>query len=273
MFDTLEFFTKRPGIFDGADTAALWADPHVARQMLALHLEPGHGIASRPHAEIAEMAGWIADDLDLRGKRLTDLGCGPGLYAAHFAAAGADVTGLDLSEIALDHARRVACPVGTFRCANYLDDPLPGTDVATLIYGDVCALSPAQRGRLFAKVRGALAPGGTFVLDAFPPAQFETREEDSEVALRLMDGFWAAGDYVGLRRTYLYPEHSTALDRYLIVEPHRQRQVDTWLQYLSPEALTQALEAAGFRSEPARDAVSGQPWAGGGRPFALVAHA
>ncbi|RYH10137.1 cyclopropane-fatty-acyl-phospholipid synthase family protein [Tropicimonas sp. IMCC6043] len=273
MFDILNDFTARPALFAGFDTAALWADPHVAQQMLKLHLAPEHGIASRRHAEIDAMCRWIDAEIGLAGTRLTDLGCGPGLYARRFHAAGTRVTGLDLSAPSLAHAREVACPEGRFVEGDYLHDPLPEADVVTLIYGDVCAMPEAARHRLFGRVRETLPPGGRFVLDAFPPAGFDAREEGAEIGRRLGDGFWAAGDYVGLRATFLYPEALAALDRYLIVEPERQREVFAWLQYLAPARLAAELEACGFESGPARDAVTGAPWEGGERPYALVARA
>ncbi|MBI1912271.1 MAG: bifunctional 2-polyprenyl-6-hydroxyphenol methylase/3-demethylubiquinol 3-O-methyltransferase UbiG [Deltaproteobacteria bacterium] len=48
----------------------------------------------------------------LGGKRLLDIGCGGGLLAERFANAGAIVTGIDLSPVAIDAAKRHAAETG-----------------------------------------------------------------------------------------------------------------------------------------------------------------
>ncbi|WP_121938739.1 hypothetical protein [Eilatimonas milleporae] len=90
-------------------------------------------------------------------------------------------------------------------------------------------------------------------------------------ARRLDDGFWAPGDYVGLKATFLYAEHTTVLDRYLIVEPSGTRRVHTWLEYMTPDGLSADLAEAGLISGPALDAVRGTPWRRDDQPFALIA--
>jgi SAM-dependent methyltransferase len=44
---------------------------------------------------------------DLRGKRLLDLGCGPGDYSLFFAERGAEVTAIDYSAVAIDQLQAV----------------------------------------------------------------------------------------------------------------------------------------------------------------------
>ncbi len=74
---------------------------------------------------------------------------------------------------------------------------------------------------------------------------------------RLMDGFWAPGDYFGFLTTYLYDQEKLALDRYLIVEHERRREVFNWLQYFAPETITAELRANGFSVEEIVDVLSG----------------
>ncbi|MCW4020633.1 MAG: methyltransferase domain-containing protein [Candidatus Bathyarchaeota archaeon] len=45
---------------------------------------------------------------DLQGKRLIDIGCGPGVYSLELAKRGADVLGVDISQKMLDKARNNA---------------------------------------------------------------------------------------------------------------------------------------------------------------------
>jgi len=49
---------------------------------------------------------------DLAGKKVLDIGCGGGLLAEKFAGAGASVTGIDLSPVAIEAARKHAGETG-----------------------------------------------------------------------------------------------------------------------------------------------------------------
>lgn len=275
MYKQLVAFSDKPAAFSAYTVRTLWTDPHIAGQMLAHHLNPAHDIASRNPAAIRSVTQWIDKRLGVAGQRLCDLGCGPGLYAAEFAQFGAQVTGCDFSESSLAYARSAAGQAGhdiVYSQTDYLADPLPeDQDVIVLIYGDICALSPAQRQHLLSKVYRALRPGGTFILDAFPQAHFEAREEMVQFSRRLMDGFWSAVDYFGFQQTFLYPGTCLALDRYLIVEAHRSFEVFNWLQYFQPQDLAGEVMAAGFEVEDPVDAVTGLAWTDPERMFALVA--
>lgn len=66
-----------------------------------------------PTPELADFIDRLAP-----GASVLDLGCGPGISCAHFAAAGFDVTGLDASEALLDVARRIA-PAAHFVVAGF----------------------------------------------------------------------------------------------------------------------------------------------------------
>ena len=57
--------------------------------------------------------GWIQSFVNLEGKKVLDVGCGGGILAESMAQAGADTTGIDLSEKALKVAELHALEVGT----------------------------------------------------------------------------------------------------------------------------------------------------------------
>ena len=57
------------------------------------------------HALNPARLGYVADRIELRGARVLDVGCGGGLLSESLAAAGADVTAIDLAPGLLKVAR------------------------------------------------------------------------------------------------------------------------------------------------------------------------
>ena len=272
MFSVFKSLAERPEPFAHADASQLWTRPHIASQMLGFHLDASHDMASRRPEKIDQTVDGIANETPLAGQSVLDLGCGPGLYARRFADKGAVVHGVDFSERAIAYAR-AHVPAATFGVGNYLEEDLgvDRFDLAVLIYEDVCALSPGSRACLFHKVNAALRPGGLFILDALSRPQFEKLEVETVIENRLMDGFWSASDYVGVKQTILYRDSSIALDRYTIVEPGGHWTVHNWLEYFEPSALLHELAAAGLvQHGPARRQDWTSAWSGEAASFFLV---
>ncbi len=271
MFELLQHLVRKPDLFEAFDTATLWTDPHVAKVMLELHLDDETALASRPFAQIAAMAEWLSNEVPLEGKALSDLGCGPGLYSEQFQKHGAKVTGIDISATSIDYANGRSIPGAEFIVGSYHDDILPPSDVTTLIYGDICAMPRDKRKSLFARIRSRLSDGGQLILDCFAPSSMKNWQEGLVVEKNLDDGFWAPEPYFGIQQTFLYPAETTVLDKYLILEPSRQRWVYNWLQFLTPEQLSEELELAGFRAGKPRTITTGDVWSGEDDIYCLIA--
>ena len=250
MFDVPADFTSRPECYSVLTSETLWTDPHISEQMLSFHLDSGSALASRPPDQIDAAVAWLDTRVSLRGKRVTDLGCGPGLYTERFHDSGAIVTGLDWSACSLAHAKSRALATRrqiSYSLADYTQDPLPtGTDLFTLIYYDFCALSPAQRHALLLRIREALATGGLLAMDVYAMPAFERFDETVMIEYGLMNGFWSANEYIGAKKSFKYVDERATLERYLIVEEDRYWSVFNWLQYFSVSSLTEELERAGF---------------------------
>jgi SAM-dependent methyltransferase len=276
MYQQLAAFDRRPEPFSVYTTERLWTDPHIGQQMLAYHLAPDIDAASRKAATIDATVAWLDARFQLAGKHVLDLGCGPGLYASRMATRGASVTGLDFSPVSIAHAR-AHIPAGAeldYVEGNYLRSlPPRPADLVTLIYGDYCALSPDRRRALLDQVRSVLAPDGRFVFDVYAPAQFVELRESVEFGHRLMDGFWASGDYYGFKRTWLYTEPLISLERYLIVSPDRCFEIFNWMQYFDPSRIAAEIAEAGFTATAFLDIVTGAAWQPGATPFFVVAEA
>ncbi len=277
MFESLQDISHRPEPFSRYTAKELWTRPHLARQMLHFHLDQQTELASRPFENIDRVVHWIDSQLGLSGKSICDLGCGPGLYAQRFTARGAKVTGVDFSEHSLEYARRKAAEDQQsilYLEADYMADDLPaGFDIVTLIYTDFSVLSPTQRATLLGRIRGMLNPDGRFVMDVAGTGLLKAKQESTHIEDKLMGGFWAEGDYVGIQRSFVYPQQKLSLDRYVIVEPGETWQVFNWFQYFTPQDLQQELNAAGFAVGQMAGDLTGEPLETDGDFIAVIAHA
>ena len=73
----------------------------------------------------------ILDEIDLKGKRILDLGCGDGYYSIYLNKRGAEVVGVDLSSNMVKLAKKNAKKHG-------LEIPFYETNGNTLNFGDEC---------------------------------------------------------------------------------------------------------------------------------------
>ena len=262
MYETLRNLAVRPEPYSLMTIKDLWTRPHIARQMLACHLDQDNYLASRPIAVIEEIVDWLDGELSLAGKRICDLGCGPGLYSSRLAQRGADVTGVDFSPTAIAYAESQASPADTglaYLVADYLRDDLPGGfDVITLIYYDYGALSPADRHALLRRIRKWLNPGGVLVMDVLTDAAVPQMTEQVLIEERLMGGFWAESDYVGIHRTWVYQDQALSLDHYAIEELSDHWEILNWMQYFSSHRLVRELEEAGYSIRSLTETLTGE---------------
>lgn len=260
MYELLLDFSKRPEPFSRYTAKELWTRPHLAKQMLDFHLSQDTDLASRRTEFIDQAVDWIDDRINLTGKAVCDLGCGPGLYAERFASKGAEVTGVDFSSHSLEYAERHGSRSVRYVEADYLLDDLPtGFDLVSLIYTDLCSLSSTQRRQLLQRMRLMLNSGGHIVLDVVGIASLRAKKEETIVEHRMMDGFWAPDDYIGMQRTFVYMKESLSLDRYLIIQPNENWQIFNWAQHFTPLSIEKELRDAGFHVDHMAGDLSGAP--------------
>ncbi len=227
-----------------------WTDPHIARQMLAAHLDPNSDSASRRPETIQRSVEWLVQALGLQtGDRVLDLGCGPGLYAARLASHGLHVTGVDFSQSSIDYAQTYARQHRLeidYRCQDYLQlDEEAGFEAALLIYGDLCPLAPEKRRRLLANVRRALKPGGRFVLDVTTPI-LRQRYGLKNGWHAAQAGFWKGGPHLVLEQGFAY-EQDVYLDQYVVIEAGGTITVyRNWFQDYTAPRIRAELEENGF---------------------------
>lgn len=106
---------------------------------------------------------------DVAGRRVLDLGCGPGLYAEELVRRGAEVHGLDASPTLVARAR-ARVPSARFDVAD-LEAPLGGVPEAwaDVVLAALVIHHVERRAALLQEVRRALRPGGALVVSTTHP--------------------------------------------------------------------------------------------------------
>ena len=109
---------------------------------------------------------------DLPPGTAIDVGCGEGADVAWLASRGWRVTGVEISQVALDRAETHAREAGLADRTTWLhldatEDPLPGT--YNLVSAHFVHLRPGMRADLHRKLAAATAPGGPLLVVAHHP--------------------------------------------------------------------------------------------------------
>lgn len=261
--DVIKQLQEKPAPFTPGEPL-FWDDPHISAQMLKVHLDPSHDIASRRPATIQRSVDWLVASLGLQaGDAVLDLGCGPGLYAACLAEKGLHVTGVDYSRRSIEYAMQVARerhPDIDYRYQNYLTlEDENQYDATLLIYGDFCPLSPEQRSRLLGNVRRALKPGGYFVLDVTTRAHRQ-KHGNRNGWYAVEAGFWKPTPHLVLEEGFDYPEEAIYLDQAIVIENDGKVSVyRNWFQDYSRESITRELEVGGFAVQSVWNDLTGTP--------------
>jgi 2-polyprenyl-3-methyl-5-hydroxy-6-metoxy-1,4-benzoquinol methylase len=110
------------------------------------------------------------------GDRVLDVACGEGRNSVWLAGLGCEVTGIDVSPLALGKARRLADTHGVkveFAEVDIRDWQWQpnGFDAVVCIF--IQFAEPSQRTRLFEGIETTLTPGGLLVLQGYTPKQLE----------------------------------------------------------------------------------------------------
>jgi phosphoethanolamine N-methyltransferase len=128
-----------------------------------VHLVWGEGFLSPGGSDEVQC---IVAGLDLKGRRILDIGCGTGGPAVALARAGALVTAIDIEPLVLDRARRLAAAHGvadrlTFALVE--PGPLPFPDESfDIVFSKDALIHIADKRALYADVFRVLKTGGRF---------------------------------------------------------------------------------------------------------------
>ena len=275
MYEELKKINERPKPFEFYTASDLWTDEYLSKQMLSYHLNEDVDLSSRNTKFITCSVEWIDSCFDIRGKRVADFGCGPGLYTTRLAHKKANVTGIDFSSRSIQYARQTAKSEGLsieYVNQNYLEYETDDSyDLIIMIMCDFCALSPVQRKIMLSKFYKILNPGGFVLLDVYSLRAYDERQETAVYEQNQLNGFWSPEDYYGFLSTFKYDDEKVVLDKYTIVEKERTRVIYNWLQYFSAGTLHDEFLDCGFEIAQLYSDVAGTQFDPESKEFAIAA--
>lgn len=135
--------------------------------------------SGRPNARL------VAHVTGLAPGTAIDVGCGEGADAVWLASRGWQVTGVDVSQVALDRAREHATDAGVADRTAWLQvdllagDPLP--EAADLVSAQFMHLPAAVFEEVYGAIAGAVRPGGTLLVVGHHPADASTGLRNPEL--------------------------------------------------------------------------------------------
>ena len=118
-----------------------------------------------------------ADFAGARGLKVLEIGCGLGTDGAQFAEAGADYTGVDLTEAAVELARRrfeLFDLPGTFKTADAENLPFPDESF-DLVYSHGVLHHTPETGKAIQEIHRVLRPGGRAVVMLYHRGSYNYR--------------------------------------------------------------------------------------------------
>ena len=124
-------------------------------------------------ADLDPVTEVVAELVDLSGRRILDVGCGPGTVVCQLVRAfGAEALGVDASEKMIEAARREVGELARFEVGQA--EELPVEDESSDIALMRLTVHLVDRPLAFAELRRVLVPGGAVVITTTDPAGFES---------------------------------------------------------------------------------------------------
>jgi SAM-dependent methyltransferase len=225
---------------------SIWRDPHIQRQLLAVHLDDSTTAATRSPEAVRRTIDLLTAGL-APGASVLDLGCGPGRYAQQLADDGFDVTGVDFNRASIEYARQHVRGRLQYVEADYTRDlPAGPFDLVMLIYLDFGTHLPEVQRALLREVRRRLRPGGQLVLDYLHSAVADRHRPGRGWEASATSGFWAPGPHLVLSETTAEPQVLAQRIRYTLLTEREVRRFDVWEHCFTEDTIHSMLAEAGF---------------------------
>jgi 2-polyprenyl-3-methyl-5-hydroxy-6-metoxy-1,4-benzoquinol methylase len=247
--ELIKKLSNRPQLYEKG-TSVMWTDPYISKQLLELHINPVHDVASRSKVKIENISNWILERSNKPNMKILDLGCGPGLYAELLAKKGHSVIGVDFSENSIQYAIKQAKEKHLdieYLNKNYLDlDFNNQFDLIIMIYLDFCALLPKERDKVLENIYRALKKDGLFICDVVNERNIDKKTISQSWEVQ-DSGFWKNTPYITLTNGYHYPEAKVLANHHIVIGKNDAIDIYIfWSHYYEKDDLVSILESKGF---------------------------
>jgi SAM-dependent methyltransferase len=148
-----------------------WGEPEVSRRVLREHLDQGHDGASRRIHVVERHVRRLLRLLPAAPADILDAACGPGLYAVRLARRGYTVSGIDVGDAVLRHARTLAREARVTTTTAFRRQDLRTLtdreryDAILLIYFILEGFRRSQQPAVLRRLAAALRPGGRLIAE------------------------------------------------------------------------------------------------------------
>lgn len=272
--DQLKQLTDKPPLFEKMGSP-IWTDPHVCKELLACHLNLSNDAASRSLDAITKTIQFLRSQNFIKvGNKVLDLGCGPGLYAEKLAMQGISISGVDISESSIAHAKESARKQGLdieYQVLDFLNLSYENTfDVVMQIYGELNVFSPKDRDQLLKAIHLSLIPKGLFIFDI--TTRHHRMKQDTLSTWYISENdFWSKEKALVLESHIDYPEASAWLDQYIVLSDHSQKVFRNWFLDYTKDEIIEILDRAGFDVIMLMSDLKGTPYYEGSEWMGIVA--
>jgi len=248
-FELIEKLSKKPQLYQKG-TSVMWTDPYISKQLLKLHINPEHDIASRSKSKIENISHWILKHSDKPKMKILDLGCGPGLYTELLAQKGHLITGVDFSENSIQYAIKQAKNKQLdieYLNKNYLNLEFENQfDLVMMIYLDFCVLLPEERDKVLENIFRSLKKGGIFICDIVNEKNIEKKILSQAWEVQKC-GFWSEKPYIALTNGYHYPEAKVFANHHIVIRENGESDSYIfWNHYYETNDLVSIFRLKGF---------------------------
>lgn len=265
-------FLQKPEVYKSGES--IWTDSYISPQMLLAHLDSMNDAASYSLDRKHKVQHYLQNRLELHtGKKLIDLGCGPGLYSHYYGKHGVNVTGIDISVSSITYAREQATLDNVD--INYLvsDYRIPfGTDCydsAMCIYEDYGVMSYEDRMKVLNNIYQGLKVGGKLALDVTAASVWDSLSEDTNWYTQ-DTGFFRPHPHVVIYKRWLYPEEKVYCDAHIVVDDNITIYY-TYQTLFTTTRISEELMQAGFVIEELLGGLDGTPYNEQSKQIGIIA--
>ena len=247
--DLTEFANRQPPVPWSGDYKIPWDEPGFSRRMLDEHLDQSHDRASHRREVIERQAAFLHERvLGEAAGRILDVGCGPGIHTAAFAALGHSCTGVDFSPAAIEHARREDT-ASEYRLEDVRESDFgSGYDLVLMSYGEFNAFGPEEARELLERMRDAAFPGGTVVLEAQALSAISNAGSRPATWRAVPKSVFGDDPHLWLEEHFWFEDELCAVSRYFVVDGSNDIVAHTnTLQGYREHEYIEMLQMMGFR--------------------------